>query len=133
MEGHVINSITLLAKSLGFSQKSLAEKCGVSRITIHRFFNGHTELRCSDFIKLLKILNIDVEKSIADQVAVCVNNYLLPEEQIAKEISNILSHATKDQKMGLLKFIAWNSPADEPAISLSLTTLKNQLDQLRRS
>lgn len=60
----VSKKIALIAKSKGFTQKNLAQKCNVSRITIHRFFNGQTQLKCNDLMNLLGILGIDIESQL---------------------------------------------------------------------
>lgn len=60
----IAKKIALIAKSKGFTQKNLAQQCNLSRITIHRFFNGQTQLKCNDLMNLLDILGIDVESQV---------------------------------------------------------------------
>lgn len=57
----LLKKLALLVQLKSFTQKQLADHCGVSRITIHRFLSGKSEIKASDFVALLKILEIDVE------------------------------------------------------------------------
>lgn len=54
----------LLAKKAGITQHELAEKIGCSRISINRFFCGHTEIRAGDLVKLLSALNMDLMAAV---------------------------------------------------------------------
>ncbi len=65
----VSQKIALIAKSKGFTQKKLAQQCDVSRITIHRFFNGQTQLKCNDLMNLLNLIGIDVETQLNQKLS----------------------------------------------------------------
>lgn len=54
----------LIAKRQGKTQAYLADKLAISRITINRFFNGHTAIKCDDFVNLLFELSIDLKSQI---------------------------------------------------------------------
>lgn len=56
--------LSLLAKSKGITQEKLAEHVKVSRISVNRFFCGHTHIRSDDFVNILNALGIDVVASI---------------------------------------------------------------------
>jgi len=56
--------IKLLLKASGYTQLSAAKKLGVARITIHRYLNGHTDLKSTDFCNLVKLLGFDVAEEI---------------------------------------------------------------------
>lgn len=53
-----------LAKLKGLKQQAIADQIAVSRISVNRFFNGHTEIRSTDFVLMLKALGIDIEAQI---------------------------------------------------------------------
>lgn len=57
-------SLGRLAKLKRKKQTDLAKSCGISRISINRFFRGKSEIRASDLIKLLSELGIDLEQMI---------------------------------------------------------------------
>lgn len=67
MESLVIK-LAWLAKLQGLRQSDLASECEVSRVTINRFFKNRSELRASDFCKLLAVLGIDIDRLIALQL-----------------------------------------------------------------
>jgi transcriptional regulator with XRE-family HTH domain len=50
----------LLAKKQKISQKQLAAYCNISRITVHRFFAGKTQVRAEVFVKMVELLGIDI-------------------------------------------------------------------------
>ena len=56
--------LKVIYNSRGYSQQQVADHCGISRISVHRFFNGTTELKVSDFIKMLTLLDIDLNGKI---------------------------------------------------------------------
>ena len=56
--------LSVIAKSKGLTQQQLADQCNISRLTIQRFFKGHTELKCGDLTQLLNILGFSLEDQI---------------------------------------------------------------------
>ena len=56
--------VAVLAKTKGLTQSFIAQKCTVSRITIHRFFKGETDLKATDLACLLKLLGIDLQTQL---------------------------------------------------------------------
>ncbi len=56
--------LATLAKESGKTQIALAEAAGVSRLTINRFFNEHTEVRASDLMDIMRALDIKVDEAI---------------------------------------------------------------------
>jgi transcriptional regulator with XRE-family HTH domain len=53
-----------VAKAKGISQQKIADICKISRISVHRFFKGQTELKATDFMNLLDTLGISIEYKI---------------------------------------------------------------------
>ncbi|MBT4761694.1 MAG: helix-turn-helix transcriptional regulator [Bdellovibrionaceae bacterium] len=53
-----------VAKAKGISQQKIADHCQISRISVHRFFKGQTELKATDFMNLLSTLGISIDYKI---------------------------------------------------------------------
>ena len=53
-----------IAKAKGISQQKIADTCKISRISVHRFFKGQTELKATDFMHLLETLGISIDYKI---------------------------------------------------------------------
>lgn len=62
------SKIARLIKLKNISQSKLARECGVSRPTINRYLNGKNEIRSKDLVKILGILEIDVEALVNEQI-----------------------------------------------------------------
>lgn len=60
--------LSAIAKYKGMSQQQIADECGVSRISINRFFRGHTEVKAGDFVDVCKVLGIDVLGQIRSEL-----------------------------------------------------------------
>lgn len=65
---HLGEKLSVLSKSLGISQTSLAERVGVPPSQINRFFRGHSEIYSSALTEILKELGLDVEELIAKRL-----------------------------------------------------------------
>lgn len=63
--GHKIASLAKLKKK---TQYALAENTRMSRISINRFFNGHTQVRAEDLVAVLKNFDIDIDKLLDDKI-----------------------------------------------------------------
>lgn len=74
--------LAILAKLKGLTQEQLAKQCAVSRISINRFFRGHTEIRAGDLVVLLNILGVAliemVDRTIEKQISGESNTPVLP-------------------------------------------------------
>ena len=56
-------SIRKAIKDSGMSHEEIAERVGVSRVAVNRWYNGtRRELRARDAIKLAKVLKVPVEQ-----------------------------------------------------------------------
>ena len=55
---------------MGLTQKEIAENCQVSRMSIHRFFKGETELKAKELIKLLELLTLFSEKEMDEKIRI---------------------------------------------------------------
>ncbi len=61
-------SISLLARKKNITQGQIAAATGLSRISINRFFRGHTHVGADDFLLILKCLDIDLVKYITESI-----------------------------------------------------------------
>lgn len=70
VENHrlVGRKLAVLARLKGLSQGRLAQACGISRVSVNRFFCGKSELRASDLSQILESLGIDLEDLIDRQL-----------------------------------------------------------------
>lgn len=75
-EKKVGERISILAKVQGKTQHEVAAHCGMSRISVNRFFNGHTEVRAGDTVRILQYLGIDVEELIRKRAESIFSNNL---------------------------------------------------------
>lgn len=55
-----------LTKVRGLTQKEVANYVKRDRVSINRFFNGHSQPPADVFLLLLNFLGIDMQKQIAD-------------------------------------------------------------------
>ena len=56
--------LALIARGQKVTQDNIAKQMGISRISVNRFFRGHTDLRATDFVRLLSILHIDLNSQL---------------------------------------------------------------------
>ncbi len=71
------NNLKVLAKLRGITQEEIAKQCEISRISVNRFFAGHTQVRAEDFIAILRIFGIDVPKIVEKQLEEGIRGDLL--------------------------------------------------------
>lgn len=60
-------AVALLAKRKNMTQEELAKRAGISRISVNRFFRGHTQIRADDLTNILAYLDIDLKKLITEK------------------------------------------------------------------
>lgn len=54
------------AKKRRYEQAELARKAGMSRVSLNRFFNGHTEIRATQVIALMYAMGLRPLDSVPD-------------------------------------------------------------------
>jgi len=101
--------VALLAKSKGVSQKELANYCKISRITVHRFLNGKTEIRSGDFVKMLELLGVDVVGNLDKNLLGLNINSLQTEksEPLFSDVNLVLKNLKDTVRRALLEQITW--------------------------
>ena len=61
-------TLGLIAKKKRLSQGKIAEEVKISRISVNRFFCGHTQLRASDFVNVCLVLGIDINNRLKEEL-----------------------------------------------------------------
>lgn len=86
-----------LVTNKGKSQKDLAETIGVSENTISRFFSHKSDMKCGEFIELLKVAGIDLNKIARDK---------LYEDSLTDKQLTVFEKMRVDQRR---KLVSWHS------------------------
>lgn len=108
-EIELYKKVALLAKSKKISQKELANYCKISRITVHRFLNGKTEIRSGDFVKMLELLGIDVTKNLESNLLGTENeaNNIEDSGPLFTDVNLVLKNLKNTVRRALLEQITW--------------------------
>ena len=104
---HLGYKVSLLAKSRGMTQAEIAEHCGVSRITVQRFFSGKTEIRSGDLNKILKLLNINLDTDLDRLLKIKSLGLKDQIYNINSDINIILNALDPQIKKTLLNNLCW--------------------------
>lgn len=68
--GHTLGiKLAYLSKLKGYTQDGLSLKTKMARITINRFYKGHTQIRAEDLADLLFQMGIDLDGIIDSKIA----------------------------------------------------------------
>jgi len=67
-----------VAKYKGMSQAEIGAAVGISRLSINRFFMGHTQLRADDFMAVCKALGVDIREIIVSTFVYDIKRSQLP-------------------------------------------------------
>lgn len=102
--------LATMAAMAGKKQTDLATKCGVSRLTIHRFFKGHSELKATDFIRLISLLGINLENVITDNMQRLSKNSDVQtpnNDPVLKDVMEVLANLQKPVRRTLIESLLW--------------------------
>lgn len=126
--------LSMIAKSKGYTQKVIAEKCGLSRITIHRYFNGKTDLRSHEMVKVLKILGIDLEQDIQQLIEGSITGIHVKKSSIYNDISLVLQNLDDQTQKTLMEQISWWGQANNSIKEhSSLKRISEYIQELKRA
>ncbi|MCB0422461.1 MAG: helix-turn-helix transcriptional regulator [Bdellovibrionales bacterium] len=103
-ENKIGPKLSAIAKSKGLTQQFLADQCQISRLTIQRFFKGHTELKCGDLTQLLTLLGFSLEDQIDRSFA---SSGQINFEQEWNEITTTLQKLSPRVQKVLIEQINW--------------------------
>lgn len=134
VENSIGLKLAMIAKSKGFTQKQIAEKCGLSRITIHRYFNGKTDLRSHEMVKVLKILGIDVEQELQHLIEGSLTGVSVKKSSIYNDISLVLQNLDEQTQKTLMEQISWWGQANTNIKEhKSLQRISEYIQELKRA
>ncbi|MCH2534060.1 MAG: helix-turn-helix domain-containing protein [Bdellovibrionales bacterium] len=134
VENSIGLKLAMIAKSKGFTQKQIAEKCGLSRITIHRYFNGKTDLRSHEMVKVLKILGIDVEQELQHVIEGSLTGVSVKKSSIYNDISLVLQNLDEQTQKTLMEQISWWGQANTNIKEhKSLQRISEYIQELKRA
>lgn len=124
----------MIAKSKGFTQKEIAEKCGLSRITIHRYFNGKTDLRSHEMVKVLKLLGVDIEQELQHLIEGSLTGVSVKKSSIYNDISLVLQNLDEQTQKTLMEQISWWGQANTNIKEhKSLKRISEYIQELKRA
>lgn len=58
----------MLARIMRVKQDQIATHIGISRVSVSRYFNGHTQIGADDLKKLLEFLGLNLEHAINKRI-----------------------------------------------------------------
>ena len=116
------------------TQKEIAEKCGLSRITIHRYFNGKTDLRSHEMVKVLKLLGVDIEQELQHLIEGSLTGVSLKKSSIYNDISLVLQNLDEQTQKTLMEQISWWGQANSNIKEhKSLKRISEYIQELKRA
>ena len=117
--------LSMIAKAKGLTQSEIAKKCNISRLSVHRFFNGRTELKASDLMSVLRVLDIPVDEEIDQSLespmlsgALLSKNFSDP---VYRDVCVILDSMSHQIRNSLLEQISWWGRSTGCQMSLAST------------
>lgn len=127
--------VALLAKSQNITQKQIAEHCEISRITVHRFFSGKTEVRSSDFVKMLELMGINISGQLENRLSNGISNghggaVLAPQnsDPLFEDIAVVLNNLKHTVRKALLEQILWwGQTTDQEPVLDAVNRLKKYI------
>ena len=96
------NSLSLLVKAKGLTQKSIADKMGVSEQALSRYLHGKTAIGADSLEALLSCLGINVEKLVDAEIA----KSMKAQEKKSARKRNLLAELQEEQ---VTKVMTWFS------------------------
>lgn len=99
MRTNIGKYVQIERKKQGITQEKLAELTGISWSAISRFETGKTMLSVDKILKIIKALDVGIEKVFFDYIKVYPNI----DDETTKEIVETLSVCTEDQKKYVLE------------------------------
>ena len=100
--------LSVLARLRGETQASLSKKCGLSRATINRYFNGKTELRAKDLINLLSALGGEVMSEVSLEIESAYGGCgEQTREQVYSDVVSILRNLDQSVRKTIFEQVVW--------------------------
>ncbi|MCB0367147.1 MAG: helix-turn-helix transcriptional regulator [Bdellovibrionaceae bacterium] len=101
------SKLALLAGMMKISQVEMANRCGLSRITVNRFFRGRTQIKASDLMELMDVLGIDLEQLVDRRIGEVMEGGPETNEDVFVDVARVLAGLDSQVKRTLLEQIHW--------------------------
>ncbi len=124
--------VALLAKAQNITQKQIAEHCEISRITVHRFFSGKTEVRSSDFVKMLELMGINITGQLENRLSSKEGGVIaatpISADPLFDDIAIVLNNLKHTVRKALLEQILWwGQTSDTEPVVTAVNRLKKYI------
>lgn len=124
--------VALLAKAQNITQKQIAEYCEISRITVHRFFSGKTEVRSSDFVKMLELMGINITGQLENRLSSKEGSAAVATptqaDPLFDDIAIVLNNLKHTVRKALLEQILWwGQTSDTEPVQTAVNRLKKYI------
>ncbi|MCC7403603.1 MAG: helix-turn-helix transcriptional regulator [Bdellovibrionales bacterium] len=107
VEFKLSTKLAFLAGMMKISQVEMAQRCGLSRITVNRFFRGHTQIKAGDLVEVMETLGIDLEKLVDIRIQEIMEGGPEVKEHIFNDVARVLAGLDNQVKRTLLEQIHW--------------------------
>ncbi len=101
------SKLALLAGLMDISQVEMANRCGLSRITINRFFSVLTQIKTFDLAELMGVLGIDLEAHVDRRIGDFMGGVPAARDEIFVDVTRVLAGLDSQVKRTLLEQIHW--------------------------
>lgn len=101
------SKLALLAGMMNISQVEMANRCGLSRITVNRFFRGRTQIKASDLMELMEVLGIDLEHLVDRRIGELIEGGPEAKDEVFVDVARVLAGLDSQVKRTLLEQIQW--------------------------
>lgn len=101
------SKLALLAGLMKISQVEMANRCGISRITVNRFFRGRTQIKTTDLMEVMGVLGIDLEQQVDRRIGDLMDGAPEARDEVFADVARVLAGLDSQVKRTLLEQIHW--------------------------
>lgn len=76
----------------GISQAEVSERGQVDRSNLNRYLRGRSDIRTDSFVKVLKVLGIDIDSLLNSEIKIELGEGLRTQNQLGKHVENIFRY-----------------------------------------
>jgi transcriptional regulator with XRE-family HTH domain len=98
-------TISILLRTQGLSQSSLAKKLGMQPSNLNLYLRGHKDIRAELFLELLKVLGVDIREQLVAKITTASGSRDSYGVSTADAIESLLLHFDSWERMALLQFV----------------------------
>lgn len=99
--------LLILAKAKNKTQAEIADDLGMQPSHINRYFNGGSDLMASNFVGILKVLGIDVEKLASEEIKVIAGITDSDIKDVNSSVIFLLNSLDEIGRQTMLKHLHW--------------------------